>query len=102
MYIINAKLDAPAHRLQGEYDVKRLSSYARNLVDHHLVLDLVPLLARLRFDGLLLTPISSVQAAILVAVGLQGRDFDALHKDLNLPVSQVQTQDFLAGVYIDI
>eukprot|EP00967_Tisochrysis_lutea_P049090 scaffold60091_cov28-Tisochrysis_lutea.AAC.7 len=68
--------------------MKRLSSYARSLVDHHLVLDLVPMLARLRFDGKLLTPISSVQAAILVAVGLQGRDFDELHKELDLPVSQ--------------
>lgn len=75
--------------LLGAYDMKRLSSYARSLVDHHLVLDLVPMLARLRFDGKLLTPISSVQAAILVAVGLQGRDFDELHKELDLPVSQL-------------
>ncbi|EOD35490.1 hypothetical protein EMIHUDRAFT_63124, partial [Emiliania huxleyi CCMP1516] len=55
----------------GAYDLKRLSSYSRSLVDHHLVLDLVPLLARLRFSGALLTPLSSVQAAILVGVGLQ-------------------------------
>ena len=56
----------------GAYDLKRLSSYSRSLVDHHLVLDLVPLLARLRFSGALLTPLSSVQAAILVGVGLRG------------------------------
>ncbi|EOD28649.1 hypothetical protein EMIHUDRAFT_314847 [Emiliania huxleyi CCMP1516] len=86
----------------GAYDLKRLSSYSRSLVDHHLVLDLVPLLARLRFSGALLTPLSSVQAAILVGVGLQGdrrpaasatsdtgATFDSLSAELGLPVSQL-------------
>lgn len=34
------------------FDMKRLDSYARNLVDFHLVLDLVPGMAQLYFDKL--------------------------------------------------
>jgi N-acetyltransferase 10 len=32
-----------------KYDVKRLEMYSNNLVDYHLVMDLVPALARLYF-----------------------------------------------------
>ena len=31
------------------YDLKRLEAYTRNLVDYHLILDLVPTLSRLFF-----------------------------------------------------
>lgn len=31
------------------YDLRRLELYARNLVDHHLVTDLLPALARMHF-----------------------------------------------------
>lgn len=31
------------------YDVKRLDMYCRNLVDYHLIVDLIPTLARLYF-----------------------------------------------------
>lgn len=31
------------------YDLKRLESYAKNLVDFHLIMDLVPTIARLHF-----------------------------------------------------
>ena len=47
-------------------DMRRLQSYAHNLVDHHLVMDLVPMLASLRFTERLRTPLSHVQAAILL------------------------------------
>jgi len=75
--------------LISPHDFKRLRSYARNLVDHHLVLDLVPLLARLRFIERLVIPFSSVQAAILLGCGLQCKSFDELHNELGLPVSQL-------------
>lgn len=32
-----------------KYDIKRLEMYSNNLVDYHLVMDLVPALARLYF-----------------------------------------------------
>merc|ERR1719329_6789 len=69
--------------------MKRLRSYASNLVDHRLVADLVPLLARLRFGGRLRTPLSHVQAAILLGAGLQSKSFEELEKELGLPVSQL-------------
>ena len=75
--------------VMGAYDMKRLRSYASNLVDHRLVADLVPLLARLRFSGRLRTPLSHVQAAILLGAGLQSKSFEELEKELGLPVSQL-------------
>lgn len=75
--------------LLGPYDLRRLQSYANNLVDHHLVLDLVPLLASLRFTGKLRTPLSHVQAAILLGLGLQHKSVDALASELGLPGSQL-------------
>jgi len=69
--------------------LRRLQSYANNLVDHHLVMDLVPLLASLRFTGRLGTPLSHVQAAILLGLGLQHKTLDDLSSELTLPASQL-------------
>ena len=68
---------------------KRLNTYARNLADYHLVLDLVPLLARLRFGEQLRAPLSPVQAAILLGLGLQHKSVEGLQGELGLPVSQL-------------
>mmetsp|Transcript_62876 Transcript_62876/g.124180 ORF Transcript_62876/g.124180 Transcript_62876/m.124180 type:complete len:1081 (-) Transcript_62876:105-3347(-) len=73
----------------GPYDLRRLHSYARNLVDHHLIMDLVPLLASLRFTNKLTTPLSHVQAAILLGMGLQHKTIDAMVDELGLPASQL-------------
>ena len=75
--------------LLGPYDLKRLQSYSRNLVDHHLVMDLVPLLASLRFTGRLTTPLSHVQLAILLGLGLQHKNLEQIGGELGLPSSQV-------------
>lgn len=68
------------------FDLKRLESYSKNLVDFHLVMDLVPAIARLYFY--VLPPgalnLSPVQAALLVGVGLQHKSIDQLQFDLNL------------------
>mmetsp|Transcript_23934 Transcript_23934/g.50785 ORF Transcript_23934/g.50785 Transcript_23934/m.50785 type:complete len:1044 (-) Transcript_23934:478-3609(-) len=75
--------------LMGPYDMKRLQTYARNLADHHLVMDLVPLLAGLCFTGKLVTNLSHVQAAILLGMGLQSKSIDDLEAELGLPASQL-------------
>jgi N-acetyltransferase 10 len=49
-------------------------AYSNNLVDHHLVLDLVPPLAASYFGGRLPAPLSFSQAAILAVLGLQQHD----------------------------
>lgn len=59
-------------------DLNRLKSYTKNQVDYHLVLDLVPTLARLYFSGQLgkRMNLGYINQAILVGVGLQMKSFD--------------------------
>lgn len=73
------------------HDLKRLELYGRNLCDHHLVSDLLSAVARLYFTGRLggEFKLSSVQAAILCALGVQNRDVDAITNELGLPSNQV-------------
>ncbi len=60
------------------FDIKRLESYSKNLVDYHVILDLVPLLSRLYFLSRVPISVSSFQAAILLAVGLQHKSVDEI------------------------
>ncbi|KAL3697204.1 hypothetical protein R1sor_011280 [Riccia sorocarpa] len=71
------------------YDMKRLQSYANNLVDYHMVLDLIPTLSRLYFLERLPVSLSLAQAAILVGVGLQHQSLDVLETELKLPANQI-------------
>lgn len=53
------------------YDVKRLEMYCRNLVDYHLIVDLVPVLAKLyfaeKFVNLHLSAVQSVSQNFVVS-----------------------------------
>ena len=64
-------------------------AYSNNLIDHHMILDLLPLLAQAYFAGAIPVNISYGQAAILLALGLQHVDVDKVSKSLNLPANQV-------------
>ncbi|KAM4617526.1 RNA cytidine acetyltransferase [Discoglossus pictus] len=72
------------------YDLKRLEMYSRNMVDYHLIMDLIPALARMFFlqqlGGLNL---SAAQSAMLLGIGLQHKSIDQLEKEINLPGSQL-------------
>jgi len=86
-----APLTAPELELMlTPHDLERLDSYARNLVDYHMITDLVPLLAQLffthRLPGL---GLSRLQAALLMGVGAQRVEVDALEGDLNIPAKQL-------------
>lgn len=72
------------------FDLKRLESYANNLLDYHVIVDLLPLIAHLYFSKKTGDDVSlsSVQAAILLAIGLQHKDMDQISKELNLPSNQ--------------
>ncbi|KAJ3208518.1 N-acetyltransferase 10 [Dinochytrium kinnereticum] len=88
------------------YDLKRLDSYTQNLLDYHVIIDLVPSLARLYFmmqlDAIVAGPtdgetdktsskgvhLSPVQAAILIGIGLQHKTMEELATEIDLPVSQ--------------
>lgn len=56
------------------FDLKRLDSYAKNMVDFHLIMDLVPVLAKLFFMKTTLPKgavnLSYVQSAMLIGMGL--------------------------------
>ncbi|KAH8888874.1 DUF699-domain-containing protein [Thozetella sp. PMI_491] len=73
------------------WDQKRLESYANNLLDYHVVLDLIPILAGLYFTGRLNEDlqVNGVQQAILLAIGLQRKDIDAVAAELSVPSSQL-------------
>ncbi|KAJ1992972.1 N-acetyltransferase 10 [Dimargaris cristalligena] len=55
------------------FDPKRLESYSNNLLDYHVVMDLLSTLAGL----------------ILLAIGLQCKSVSDLEKELNLPSNQI-------------
>ncbi|OBT77245.1 hypothetical protein VF21_04072 [Pseudogymnoascus sp. 05NY08] len=84
--LVKTELDA----LLSPFDLKRLESYANNMLDYHVVLDLIPTLAALYFTGRLpMLKLTGVQSAILLAVGLQRKDLTAVESELNLPSSQL-------------
>lgn len=71
------------------YDMKRLESYANNLVDYHLILDLVSTISRLYFLERLPSSLSYGQAAILLCLGLQHQSISYVEAQLKLPRNQV-------------
>ncbi|OJJ47862.1 hypothetical protein ASPZODRAFT_115075 [Penicilliopsis zonata CBS 506.65] len=73
------------------FDLKRLDSYANNLLDYHVILDMVPMIAEYYFNGRLTGKInlSGVQQSILLAIGLQRKKLEDVEKELNLPASQL-------------
>ncbi|RWS24897.1 N-acetyltransferase-like protein, partial [Leptotrombidium deliense] len=73
------------------YDLKRLELYSQNLADYHLIVDLLPHIAKFYFQGKFGTDfhISAAQAAILLAIGLQRKTFEDVTQELNLPTTQV-------------
>jgi len=85
------------------FDLKRLESYANNMLDYHVILDLMPCLANLYFqkrlgplnkggDGQTIEGaihLTAVQSSILLAIGLQRKPVEDLETELQLPVSQI-------------
>ena len=72
------------------YDVKRLELYSNNMADHHLVTDLVPVLARLVLTNQLgELHLSPLQLAILVGQGLQHKTVDILTSELDMQAGQI-------------
>jgi N-acetyltransferase 10 len=77
--------------LFSPFDLKRLESYANNMLDYHVILDLLPTLASLYFTGKLKPAIklTGVQSSILLAIGLQRKDLSDVESELSLPSSQL-------------
>jgi N-acetyltransferase 10 len=75
-----------------DVDIKRLTAYSKNLVDFHLVTDLLQALAKAYFLGgtfhssLVLSPL---QRVLLVAMGLQYKTVEEAEREFHLPVHQL-------------
>ena len=83
------------HRHFSAFDLKRLESYSQNMLDYHVIIDLVYPLSRLYFLGLFQSPgedalkLSAVQSAILIGMGLQKKTVEQIEQDLSISVSQI-------------
>lgn len=82
-----ADLDA----LFSPFDLKRLDSYANNMLDYHVILDMIPSISLLYFTSRLspALTLTGVQSSILLAIGLQRKVLEEVEKELGLPSSQL-------------
>ena len=73
------------------FDLKRLDSYANNMLDYHVILDMIPPIAHFHFTNRLKPAVSltGVQSSILLAIGLQRKVLEDVEKELGLPSSQL-------------
>ena len=64
--------------LMTPFDLKRMESYANNMLDYHVILDLLPTAANLYFEKRLGSEVrlSAVQSSILLAIGLQRKTIE--------------------------
>ena len=67
-----------------------MEAYSSNLVDYHLIIDLIPIISKLFFLNKLSKSLkfSYAQAALLIGIGLQHKSIDAVSGELKLPVQQ--------------
>lgn len=71
------------------HDIGRLDSYTRNMLDFHVIIDLLPACAQTFFLFNSGIEISPAQRVILVGLGLQHRSVESVGEDLRLPPTQV-------------
>lgn len=73
------------------HDLKRLEAYAHNIVDYHMVTDLLPVISQLFVQNRLpdALSLSLLQRALLVGMGLQRKSIEDLAAEYHLPVSQL-------------
>lgn len=71
------------------FDLKRLIAYTKKRVDFHVILDLVPKLAKLFFNNKFKFSMSFTQCAILNAFGLQKKKIEEINMDFGMPVDQI-------------
>ncbi|XP_033005848.1 RNA cytidine acetyltransferase [Lacerta agilis] len=72
------------------YDLKRLEMYSRNMVDYHLIMDMIPAISKMYFlNQLGDMTLSATQSALLLGIGLQHKSVDQLEKEIELPSGQL-------------
>ena len=96
-----AKLDTSIHAMPltkeeldsafSPFDLKRLDSYANNMLDYHVILDMIPTIANLYFLGRLQPAVTvhGLQQSTLLGIGLQRKVFEDLEKEYGVNASQL-------------
>jgi N-acetyltransferase 10 len=93
-----------------------VKAYTNNVLDYHVITDLLPQIARNAFlnklidtnnDASMTVVLSLVQKAILLGMGLQYKEIDAIASELELPVSQLlglflRTMKKICDFYINL
>ena len=78
------------------YDLGRLKSYTKNMVEYRLILDLVPTMAKVYFlnkvTGMGNLKLMALQKSILIGIGLQFKSIDKLSQELDLQSRQLLGQ----------
>lgn len=83
--LTKSQLDA----LFSPFDLKRLESYSKNLLDYHVIVDLIPPISLIYFSGRIKdVKLTAIQQAILLAIGLQHKSIDEIHKELDIASNQ--------------
>ncbi|KAL8954393.1 MAG: hypothetical protein Q9183_007146 [Haloplaca sp. 2 TL-2023] len=73
------------------FDLKRLDSYANNMLDYHVIIDMIPQIAFLYFSHRLSpssVSLTGVQQCILLAIGLQRKELEDVEKEVGEPSNQ--------------
>jgi len=76
--------------------LNRLEKYANNMVDYHLIMDLVPKIAHLYFLNRLDVSFKAVQSALLLGLGLQHKTMDTLRVELDSVDGDLKVSQLLA------
>lgn len=77
--------------LFSPFDLKRLDKYSDQMLDYHVIMDMLPTIATLYFSGRLkpAVSLSRIQQLILLAVGLQRKAIEDMEKELPVASSQI-------------
>lgn len=71
-------------------DIKRLESYSNNLIDYHMIIDLIPILTKLYYQNAFPNfTLNYTQKLILIGCGLQYKSIDRIKDDLKIQSNQV-------------
>lgn len=70
--------------------MKRIDSYSNNMLDYHVILDLLPTIGHLYYTKRFGPEVSlaAAQQAILLALGLQRKTIEEVEAELKIPVNQ--------------
>uniref|UniRef100_A0A1B0B8I7 RNA cytidine acetyltransferase n=1 Tax=Glossina palpalis gambiensis TaxID=67801 RepID=A0A1B0B8I7_9MUSC len=72
------------------HDLQRLELYSRNQIEFRLILDLTTDIGSLYFQGKVAdVQLDALQKAILLAIGIQGKQVDDIAAELNMPGNQI-------------